>query len=452
MVIAPLLEGNRMLTGEKIQRYLASELRDRIRNSGVNIKVADRITRMESRVEPRQFEGQLIHNLPKITTSFGDAYAELYLNEKNTENSISFFRAGTRVLPVLSVLDEFQGDPWTSCYFQGIIDAPFVNLTPGTRDGIIRDEAFAQLCRQIEHLKAFLLTLAEEQSKAEDERVSKNTLRSVQKAFREAILALPREEYDWFDVHSQGRGHTVVRPMAQDSIPQNSLVQEGQVESTESVVQENDGFVIAPQDGQKQFFEFSGPLFGARIQPSSTLVEVGRTKTFCGLGLDRNKRRVEENLEFTWKVIEGEGILDKQDGEMVIFQAPQEPGISRLKATIKQGDTVCEAQATVTVVAELIKMPKESAQANSKGLLSYTLESAPGQLWRSRYDQKRNIVVMNAGHRDFIYATGQNARKLRYICRLFAKELVLHNFIGMPSDQLLERLIELSLYTEENLK
>ncbi len=448
LIIAPLLEGNRLLTGEKIQRYLASELRDRIRNSGVSIKVVDRMTRMEAHVEPRQFEGQLIHNLPKITTPFGAAYAELYLDEKNPENSISLFRAGTRVLPALSILDEFQGSPWTSGYFQGIIDAPFLNLTPGTRDGIIRDEAFAQLCKQMEHLKAFLLTLAEEQSKAEDERVSKNTLRSVQKAFREAILALPREEYDWFDVHSQGRGPG---PLGSGGV--DSFVQEGQGESNGFAArEESDGFAVSSKTGQKQFFEFSGPLFGARVQPSSTLVEVGRSKTFCGVGLDRNKRRVEANLQWTWEIIEGAGSLDKRDGEMIIFQAPNEPGISRLQATVKQGDVICEAEATVTVVAELIKMAKGTAPGDAKGLPSYTLESAPGQLWRSRYDQKRNIVVMNAGHRDFIYAAGQNARKLRYICRLFAKELVLHNFVGMPADQLLERLIELCLYTEENLK
>ena len=42
--------------------------------------------------------------------------------------------------------------------------------------------------------------------------------------------------------------------------------------------------------------------------------------------------------------------------------------------------------------------------------------------------------------------------KLRYICRLYAKELVLRNFVGVPAEQLLERLIELTLYTEENLK
>jgi hypothetical protein len=60
--------------------------------------------------------------------------------------------------------------------------------------------------------------------------------------------------------------------------------------------------------------------------------------------------------------------------------------------------------------------------------------------------------VVNSGHRDFVYASRNRAVKLRYICRLYAKELVLKNFPGLPPDQLIERLIELTLYTEENLK
>jgi hypothetical protein len=47
--------------------------------------------------------------------------------------------------------------------------------------------------------------------------------------------------------------------------------------------------------------------------------------------------------------------------------------------------------------------------------------------------------------------TGRH-RDTCYICRLFAKELVLKNFVGIPQDQLLERLLELTLYTEENLR
>ncbi|HEY6620193.1 MAG TPA: hypothetical protein VIY68_11640 [Steroidobacteraceae bacterium] len=44
------------------------------------------------------------------------------------------------------------------------------------------------------------------------------------------------------------------------------------------------------------------------------------------------------------------------------------------------------------------------------------------------------------------------ALQLRYLVRLYVKELVLKNFAGLPADQLLERMIELSLYAEEKLK
>ena len=51
--IAPLLDGIRSLSGEKIQWYLAAELRDRIRQTGVRITVVDRLARKQYAVEPR---------------------------------------------------------------------------------------------------------------------------------------------------------------------------------------------------------------------------------------------------------------------------------------------------------------------------------------------------------------------------------------------------------------
>ena len=36
--------------------------------------------------------------------------------------------------------------------------------------------------------------------------------------------------------------------------------------------------------------------------------------------------------------------------------------------------------------------------------------------------------------------------------KLYVKELVLRNFAGLPGEQLVERMIELSLYAEENLR
>lgn len=55
--ISPLLEGIRTLTGEKIQWYLASELRDRIRHSQVRVIVVDKLARKQYEVEPRAYEG-----------------------------------------------------------------------------------------------------------------------------------------------------------------------------------------------------------------------------------------------------------------------------------------------------------------------------------------------------------------------------------------------------------
>ena len=69
LVIQPLLPGIRHFSGEKLQWYLASELRDRIRQSGAEIRIVDRQARAEFRVEPRAFSGQLLHHLPTPVTS-----------------------------------------------------------------------------------------------------------------------------------------------------------------------------------------------------------------------------------------------------------------------------------------------------------------------------------------------------------------------------------------------
>ena len=175
--IAPLLEGMRGLSGEKIQWYLAAELRDRIRDTGVKITVIDRLARKQYLVEPRQYEGQLLHQLPAARTPLGDIYAEIYLGEENDTNCVALFRQGTRVSEDLAALDDFARPPWTWRYLQGHIDAPFVSLTPGTRTGLIRDGAYAALSQGLEPLERRLIELIEAQRRAQEERASRDQLR-----------------------------------------------------------------------------------------------------------------------------------------------------------------------------------------------------------------------------------------------------------------------------------
>jgi hypothetical protein len=118
---------------------------------------------------------------------------------------------------------------------------------------------------------------------------------------------------------------------------------------------------------------------------------------------------------------------------------------------VSQREVTVTAEALITVTDNL-ESAIAPAVANARGLPGYTFERAAGELWRCRFDTERNIIVVNSGHRDFVFATRNRALQLRYLVRLYVKELVLKNFAGLPADQLLERMIELSLYAEEKLK
>jgi len=181
------------------------------------------------------------------------------------------------------------------------------------------------------------------------------------------------------------------------------------------------------------------------------VLTVGKTKNLRAVPRDRSNRLVEKDVVFHWEIVQGEGTLNTVDSEMVTFQAGREPGLTTLRVNARQNHIECSAEALITVTASLL--PDNQVKDTAKqGIPSYTFQKAPGELWRSRYEPEQNVVVINNGHRDFVFASRNKPLKLRYICRLFAKQLVVKNFAGVPPGDLLERLIELSLYTEENLK
>jgi hypothetical protein len=439
--ITALLEGVRSLSGEKIQWYLAAELRDRIRQTGVKVTVIDRLARKQYPVEPRQYEGRLLHELPAVRTPFGDIYAEFYLNEPGDKNAVALFRHGTRVLEDITLLDDFAHTPWTLRHLQGHVDAPFINLTPGTRTGVVYDASYAALRAGLSNLEPKLSEIIEEQRRAEEEQASRELLRTIQRAFREALLALPAEEYDWFDIQVRS-----ARPVPGFSDGQCAPIPSNGNEDLLSGAPQPEPH----EDKQRKFFEFAGPLFSVTISPASSVVRVGASREFRALPRDRSRRRVEQDLQFHWEIMNGAGTLEGIHNQAVIFHASEEPGLTRLKVTVRQRDVVCEAEALVTLTHEILSQIGGS-NIGGQGLPGYTFERAPAESWRSHFDIPRNLIVVNNGHRDFVYASRSKSLKLRYLVRLYAKELVLRNFVGLPADQLLERMVELSLRTEEHL-
>ncbi|MEJ2089139.1 MAG: hypothetical protein P8Y69_11850, partial [Gammaproteobacteria bacterium] len=372
----------------------------------------------------------------------GEIYLELYFSDQDA-GAVGIYRSGTRVLERFDGLEEFADSPWTSRELDGIVDAPFLQLTPGTRSGLIRDHTYRTFVDALAPATEILRKALDERRRAEEERASEKMLRSIQRAFREALLALPAEDYDWFDVRHRASGRA-----AGDGPPENGL---------EGAEPANGEGVELPQraasaEAQADFFDFPGPLHSVRITPTSSVLAVGQSRTLRAVCRDRSGRTVTAGLTFQWRVIEGEAVFAEDDGEMAELMAPDQPGLVRVGVIVRQGDDIrLEAEAQVTVTDEL-PVSAERKTTSGKGLPGYTYEHAPGALWRSRFDDERNLIVVNNGHRDFVFASRTRAMQLRYIGRLYAKELVQKNFPGAPANELLERMLELTLYVEEGLR
>ena len=74
-------------------------------------------------------------------------------------------------------------------------------------------------------------------------------------------------------------------------------------ENPEDVLELNDN-----DTGQKQFFEYAGPLFSALISPKSSVVSVDKRKKYRVVCRDRSRRVVLENIEYQWDITDGEAI------------------------------------------------------------------------------------------------------------------------------------------------
>src|ERR1700693_939541 len=296
--ISPLLEGIRTLSGEKIQWYLASELRDRIRDAHVRVTVIDKLARKQYEVEPRQFEGRLLHQLPPIRTPYGDAYAELYLAEPSDASRLALTRSGTRVIEDIASLPGLDHAPWISRYLQGLIDVPFLTLTPGTRSGILQDERSPALVAALEPLEIHLKALIEEQQRAEEEQASQQSLKAIQRAFHEALLALPREEYDWFDIQGRAR-----REGGTANTDGGEMTQAIELGATVPGGGETGGHDVP----ERQCCEYAGALYSVVVSPAASTTPLNERRRFRALPRDRSRRRVQDELSVNWEILEGEG-------------------------------------------------------------------------------------------------------------------------------------------------
>ena len=441
--VGPLLTATRgMVTGEKLQRYLSEELRDRIRNTRAKVLVIDRVTHKQFAVEPREFSGEPISVVARPATAFGEIKVELYFSPDNdsAERGVAVCKDGTRVLRDIAELEQFQHSPWTDGRVEGVLDFGAFSLSPGTRSGIVPDERFTAFCEAVHAIEPEILADISRRDQAESSRASRDILRQVHKAFVSALRDLPSNEYMFFDIPDPktalGKPAAVAdyRQTADSGMEINSPKQQPGEDDTQAEPEQ----ILLPLE--------AGPLASVRISPRNARREPGSDCRLTAQARDGGGIALAVGVEFDWRIVDGPGVVHSIEGAACSVTSAEEGQIV-VEVLAKQNDLTATDQVTV-------KFRKDFGDDDSdsgKGLPSYRLEADHGRAWRSRYDVAKNEIVINSAHRDFITSKLTAAKHRRYVGKLYAKEVVLINFPHDSAADVLERLIELTLRTEDVL-
>lgn len=443
VIVGPLLAATRsIVTGEKLQRYLSEELRDRIRNRRAIVRILDHVSHKQFVVEPREFSGERLPLESRWTTPFGDVLVELYFSADGDrgDRGVAVCKDGTRVLRDITELEPFQHSPWTERRVEGVLDFGAFNLAPGTRSGIVPDERLVAFEAVLQSIEPEILKEIAGRDEAESSRASRDILRQVHKAFVSALRDLPPNEYLFFDLPESRPGLGKPAHSADDRQPAAARIdqrdQKSRPEGAEHEAESDQ--ILLPLE--------AGPLAAVRISPRSARREPGAECRLSAIARDASGIAIDTGVEFNWRVVDGAGTIHNLEGAACSVTSAELGHVVVAVEAVQAGATAGD-QVTVKFLEDF----GSGGDDSGKGLPSYRLEPEHGRSGRSRYDVAKNEIVINSAHRDFIASKATPAKHRRYVGKLYAKEVVLINFPnGSPAD-VLERLVEITLRTEDVL-
>lgn len=427
------------LTGEKINQFLADELSERIRTTGVEITVRDTISKFDQVVKPRDYSGTHLPLPENLSRALPNSLnIDLYFKSHPKNRKVALFKHGTRILEDITSLTSFACPPWNSGYLQGKIDTSDINLAPATRLGAIEDDLLDSLKCDLAHLESYLNDFIYEQELNAREKSTEEIRRVIRRAMKESLIALKAEGIQW-ETTSKSSVSILTSP----------LKEEGCVLREEEVIDS-----MTEDDGQKLFFQMAGALHSAVISPSSTAMQVFSEQEFRAFGRDKQRRALDDVDSITWEVVEGNVSILEITNDKMTLEAPGNPGLARIRATLThQGiSKYSEALITLTNSAPFIEASDDDTKDADLFIPDLKLVEKHGDLWRSRFHPASGIIHINSGHRDYIYASTSKRLLTRYLSKLYCKELILHNSGDKPMAEILEQMVQLETYMEQNLK
>lgn len=439
-------EAQSALSAARAADYLASELRGQLLARDVELLVLDRISRGRSRkqivVRPPRFLGERIEGLGPIDVpDHSPIRLEVYLRHRSDrdegDSGLGLYSVGTLVagsFHELAALD-LNHSPWTDDRLTGIVEFADFRVAPGSRRGILPDDAaaaFAGALRTLEPALNKILESLEQQRLAQQDRT---LVRDLQKALKDFHRRRPR--YAMLPVQ-QSSDVTTLPDGSGPDVPEDPR-DEGRAEISET----------APDvDGPIPLFP-PGPLTAVRISPAVVRMERDQTRRVRGDALDESGRRIERPVTFTWSVRDVDVRILSHEGpegdsvDRVTLQAANESGSGFLRVTAEAGGLVATQEAELEVLDELPR------RGGDEGIPKPEFIDEAGAPWRSRMQDGHWQV--NTAHPDFRDINDQPTLKLRYLAMRFAKEVVQQSHNDIRLAEPLEQLIEVAAYADRRL-
>ncbi len=424
------------LGGRRLADYLASELRGQLLRRDVALEVHDDVARGMAQkrfhVVPKRFGGEPIALPPEIDVpGFGTVRVELYLARGVERPAVQVACAGTLVADDIAHLEalDLAHTPWVGRELVGMVDFPAFRVPPGTRRGVMPDEAAAAFAEAMDRLAPLVEA---ELARLDHERkvsVDRDVVRELRKALRGFQRRLPR--YDMPHV-AEGAGEpgedAPTGAAADDSAPPSDRPEP------------------AGEPEPMPLFPV-GPLASVRVVPPVVRVAPGGERRVRAVAFDADGRAFDD-ATFAWSVEDdgAAGATIVGDGARpAIAVSPDAPigATASLRVTATAGARRCEGAARVEVA--------ENGRGDaSLGIPEPLLVSDSDGLWRSRMIGERWEV--NDAHEDYRALRGEGRGRLRYLLALLAKEIVLRTTGRAETADVMESMVEVLAHAERNLR
>jgi len=438
------------MIGRRAADYLGAELRGQLLSRSVDLVVEDRMSRGRSQkiipVTPPRFLGERLEGIgPVEVPGHPSIRLEIYLTGQSPNDDdhagLALYSAGTLVAPRFDDLSALGLDhpPWTDRRLSGIVDFPAFRVAPGSRRGVVMDEAAGAFAQALTGVEPILASVLEALERQRAEELDRTLIRDLQRAFRDFHRQRPR--YAMLPIHDEGTG------AAAQGGPGDA---DGGAANPGAVAPETDAADEQPSDRattgiQRTDLLPPGPLAQLSLTPSPLRVECRGTRRARVRALDATGCEIAEPVEYTWSLSAPVGTLSAKGEPLgrVLFTAGEQEASATLTVVARSGEIEVQAEVDVEVLEEI------PSGRGKEGIPEPELVDEPGTGWRSRMQDGRWQV--NSGHREYRTIADRPALKLRYLAMLFAKEIVLRSHQDPRLDKPLEQLVEVAAYADRNL-